>query len=296
MVVKNAALAVDTLTQTTEVFYPETDGMPLPDAPYQLTHFVEIIYILKFFFRLRKDVAVSGDNFIYFKEGSPRANVSPDCFVLLGGNVQSIWDNNRYLVWEVGKAPDFVLEIGSPSTWRNDLGEKRDLYARLGVGEYWMFDPSGGDHYGFALRGETLVDGEYRPLDMREDADGGVSGHSAVLNLELRWREGRLRFYDPVGARWLENMEETGAARESAEVRAESERVAREVAEVQAASAESAREVAEVQAASAESAREVAEAQAASAESARQAAQLELQAAEARADRLEAELRRLRGE
>ena len=266
MVIKNAARVADAPTRTTEVFYPETDGMPLPDAPYQLTHFVEIIYILKFFFRSRKDVAVSGDNFIYFKEGSPRANVSPDCFVLLGGNVQSIWDNNRYLVWEVGKAPDFVLEIGSPSTWRNDLGEKRDLYARLGVVEYWMFDPSGGDHYGFALRGERLVDGEYSELEMREDADGGVSGHSAVLNLELRWREGRLRFYDPVGARWLENMEETGAARESAEVRAESERVARQIAE------------------------EVAESE----RDARQTAQAERDAERERADRLEAELRRLR--
>ena len=237
MVVKNAAPTVDTSTAT-EIFYPETDGMPMPDALYQLSHFVEIISILKFFFSERKDVAVSGDNFIYFKEGDLNARVAPDCFALIGGNVASLWANNRYLIWEVGKAPDFVLEIGSPSTWRKDLGEKRDLYASLGVLEYWMFDPSGGEHYGFALRGETLVDGEYRPLDMREDADGGVSGRSAVLNLELHWGEGRLRFYDPVGGNWLENMEETGARAEFAEVRAESERVARQVAEAQAKSAE----------------------------------------------------------
>ncbi len=228
MVVKNAALVADMPTQTTEVFYPETDGMPMPDALYQLSHFVEIISILKFFFSERKDVAVSGDNFIYFKEGDLNARVAPDCFALFGGNVASLWANNRYLMWEVGKAPDFVLEIGSPSTWRKDLGEKRDLYASLGVLEYWMFDPSGGEHYGFALRGETLMDGEYRPLDMREDADGDVSGRSAVLNLELHWGEGRLRFYDPVGGNWLENMEETGS-------RAESERLARESAEARAA-------------------------------------------------------------
>ena len=140
--------------------------MPLPDALYQIRHFLEILTVLKSFFSPRNDVAVSGDNFIYYEEGNPNANFAPDCFVLIGGNVDSLWDNDRYLMWEVGKAPDFVLEIGSPSTWRNDLGDKRDLYASLGVVEYWMFDPSGGDHYGFALRGETLVDGEYGELDM----------------------------------------------------------------------------------------------------------------------------------
>ena len=223
---------------TTDIFYPETDGMPLPDALYQLRHFLEILTVLKSFFSLRKDVAVSGDNFIYYEEGNPHANLAPDCFVLIGGNVDSLWDNNRYLMWEVGKAPDFVLEIGSLSTWRKDLGDKRDLYARLGVVEYWMFDPSGGDHYGFALRGETLVDGEYRELDMVRGADGSVWGYSPVLNLELHWRGGRLWFYDPVGGRWLENTEEAIARAESAEARAhaaeaerELERAARESAE-----------------------------------------------------------------
>lgn len=203
----------------TTIFYPESDGMPLPDALYQLDYFVEIISILKLFFSPREDVAVSGDNFIYYQEGNPRTNVAPDCFVLIGGNVDSLWSNNTYLVWEVGKAPDFVMEIGSPSTWRQDLGPKRDLYASLGVGEYWMFDPSGGEHYGFGLRGETLVDGEYRELEMVRDADSGVWARSDVLNLELHWREGRLWFYDPVGGRWLENMEEKEARAEAAEAR-----------------------------------------------------------------------------
>ena len=204
---------------TTDIFYPETDGMPLPDALYQLDHFIEILSILKSFFSPRKDVAVSGDNFIYYQEGNPRANVAPDCFALIGGNVDSLWDNNRYLMWEVGKAPDFVLEIGSPSTWRQDMGPKRELYASLGVVEYWMFDPSGGDHYGFALRGETLVDGEYREMDMVRGADGSVWGYSPVLSLELHWRDGRLWFYDPTARRWIENMEETEARAQTAEVR-----------------------------------------------------------------------------
>ena len=42
-----------------------------------------------------------------------------------------------------GQAPDFVLEIASPSTGNRDVTEKRDGYAALGIPEYWRFDPKG---------------------------------------------------------------------------------------------------------------------------------------------------------
>ena len=220
MIAKNAALAAGTSTRT-EVFYPETDGMPLPDGRYQSRHYRDLLAMLELFFRLRDDVEVGGDIFIYYVEGNPRVTVAPDCFVVIGVSMESFERNNTYLMWEVGKAPDFVLEIGSPSTWRNDLGSKRELYASLGVGEYWMFDPSGGEYYGFALRGERFVDGEYRALEMREDADGGIWGHSRTLNLEFHWEDGRLRLYDPVGERWLQTSSELEAARVAAESRVE---------------------------------------------------------------------------
>ena len=39
---------------------------------------------------------------------------------------------------EVSRADaDFVLEVASKSTWREDLGPKRDIYARPGVKEYF---------------------------------------------------------------------------------------------------------------------------------------------------------------
>ena len=221
MVAKDIALSADTSTRT-KVFYPETDDMPLPDGLYQHSHFWEIISILNYFFRLRDDVVVAGDVFIYYVEGHPNVRIAPDCFVVFGVSRESFERNNTYLMWEVGKPPDFVLEIGSPSTARRDLVGKRELYASLGIGEYWRFDPSGGDHYGEPLVGEELVDGEYRELVMGVGSEGSVWGYSAALKLELHWEEGRLWFYDSVEGRWLENMEETGVAREAAEARAES--------------------------------------------------------------------------
>ncbi len=40
-------------------------------------------------------------------------------------------------------APDFVVEILSPSTSRRDQSVKFDLYAANGVKEYWIVDPAG---------------------------------------------------------------------------------------------------------------------------------------------------------
>ncbi len=40
-------------------------------------------------------------------------------------------------------APDLVVEVLSPSTARNDKTRKKDIYARCGVQEYWIVDPSG---------------------------------------------------------------------------------------------------------------------------------------------------------
>ena len=43
--------------------------------------------------------------------------------------------------WTRAPIPLLVVEIHSPYTGRRDREEKRDLYARAGVEEYWMIDP-----------------------------------------------------------------------------------------------------------------------------------------------------------
>ena len=64
--------------------------------------------------------------------------VVPDVMVAFG--VPRERYRSSYQTWRMGKAPDFVLEVASRSTWRRDYGAKRELYERLGVAEYMIFD------------------------------------------------------------------------------------------------------------------------------------------------------------
>ncbi len=202
-----------------KVFYPETDGKPLPDGEYQAPLYIEVVGTLRTHFSNRPDVHVNGNTMFYYEEGNPRRVISPDCYVAFGVDVETILRNNTYLLWEMGKPPDFVLEIGSPSTARNDLGGKRDLYARLGIGEYWRFDGTGQDFYREPLAGEYLENGEYRRYDLNHEPDGMVWGHSPTLNLDLCWDNGRLRYFNPTTGTWLLNQQEENAARQTAEAR-----------------------------------------------------------------------------
>src|SRR3954449_9571408 len=40
------------------------------------------------------------------------------------------------------RVPELAVEVRSPSTWRYDIGRKRELYERHGVRELWLVDTS----------------------------------------------------------------------------------------------------------------------------------------------------------
>ena len=241
---------VATTAAAPEVVYPETDGMPLPDGESQAPVYRRVVGTIEVHVGNIPGARVNGNTFIYYVEGNPRLSVSPDCYVVFGlteaaEESLSLKGNNTYLLWEVGKAPDFVMEIGSKSTATEDMGRKRDLYADLGVREYWRYDPTGGEFYGEPLVGERLVDGEYERVEMNRESDGRVWGLSEVLNLEFWWDGVELRFWDPVAGRWLLNYEEEHDAwleaegrADFAEARADAERASREAAEIRAERAE----------------------------------------------------------
>ena len=213
-----------TTKTASEIVYPETDGMPLPDGVFQDPLFREIVSTLETHFKDRPNTVVSGNTFIYYEEGNPRRSVSPDCYVAYDSDLELLLSNNTYRLWEMGKPPDFALEIASESTATADTGSKRDLYARLAIPEYWRYDSTGGEFYGEPLVGEHLADGEYRRLDMHTEPDGRAWAHSPILNLDLWWDDGRLHFWDPMAEQWLLNQKEAQAAFDAERTRADRER------------------------------------------------------------------------
>jgi Uma2 family endonuclease len=155
-------------------------------------------------YRDRTDVFVGGNMMMFHVQGNGRKHVSPDVFVALGvrpGPDRAVWKT-----WEEGKLADFVLEVTSKSTRGKDEGDKKRLYERLGVREYWQYDPTG-DYLDPILKGRRLdAQGVYRSLALQAGADGILHGESEVLSLHLCLDHSdgnRLRYRDPQTGEYL---------------------------------------------------------------------------------------------
>ena len=165
-----------------EIDYPCSDGQPMTENDWQLHAMLYAIGALQAHFAHRPDVYVSGDTLVCYEEGDIGKSVAPDVFVVLGAPAHK---RMVYKLWEEPKAPDFVLEVASPGTWRDDEGRKGELYARLGVREYWQYDPMGG-LLAVRLRGRRLVDGGvYEAQPVVEGLDGTLMLRNGTLGLDL---------------------------------------------------------------------------------------------------------------
>ena len=221
----------------------------LPDPPKRDMLQEETMYdfysMIKPHFAHRKGVLISGAGYLRRTVGEQGDFVPDGVFVDGVEDPGAIIWRNGYVIDEVGKPPAFVLEIGSRSTGKRDYTVKRDGYARLGVGEYWRFDPSGGKFHDTHISGDLLVDGEYVPIEIVIEPDGRRWGYSEALGLELWWDNKKLRLRDPVAGEFLPTPEETAEAYELAQKRAEFAERRAEFAEDIAESERAARQSAE---------------------------------------------------
>ena len=176
------------------VAYPESDGKPMAETEAHRDLMIDFILILKDYFENQEDVCVSGNMLMYYEEGNPKKVVAPDVFVAFGVEKKQ---RRTYRTWEEGHTPDFVLEVASPSTFKKDIGQKKDIYASvLAVKEYYIYDPLGQIVPSFI--GYRLIDGEYKEIDF---VNGRLT--SEVLGLELGEIEDKLRLYNPKSSQWL---------------------------------------------------------------------------------------------
>ena len=205
-----------TIKSAPTILYPESDGKPMAETDTHRDLITDCIQTLEWHYREEPDVYVSGNLLVYYEPyPNPRA-VAPDVFVVHGVSKKQ---RRIFVTSEENKAPDFVLEVGSRGTYRQDLERKKNIYAaRLGVKEYYIYIPYGVVEEAFM--GFRLVEGAYERIEFVNDRLS-----STVLGLELGMHEGALRFYHPQTQQWLrppkERVERAEERAEHAEERAE---------------------------------------------------------------------------
>ena len=161
--------------------YPDSDGHFLPPNPLQANAIVELRNSMRTHFLDVPNVVVEGSMFLYYAEGEADERlvlgkrvgkyIAPELIVVLD---HELGGRGTYKVWVEGKPPDFALEVISPSSELRNRAAKKELYERIGIGEYFVFQPDpqrpGPRFVGYALEGSR-----YRALGPDPDfSPGGI--------------------------------------------------------------------------------------------------------------------------
>jgi Uma2 family endonuclease len=192
-----------------DLIYPESDGKPMAETPLHRDEMHDLIFRLRRHLRHDPGAYVSGNMMVYYEQGNPAAVFSPDVFVALGAG-----DRRRriYKLWEEACGPTVVFEVSSRGTSLEDEGNKKVLCARLGVREYWLYDPEA-EYLDPPLQGWQLSALGY--VSIRPQADGFLP--SRVLGVQLALREGLVELYDASSGDRLLRADELGQRLEAAE-------------------------------------------------------------------------------
>ncbi|WP_346292049.1 Uma2 family endonuclease [Sphaerothrix gracilis] len=158
-------------------------------------------------------VFIGTDINLYYESRHPLWHKRPDWFVCLGVAAAARQEELRwsYVIWQEGVAPFLVLELLSPGTEAEDLGQtlrevsqpptKWEVYERiLRIPYYVIFD-----RYTNQLRAFSLLPTRYREIDLPdqrlwfEEVELGLGiWQGRYQGAEGHW----LRWYDTAG-RWI---------------------------------------------------------------------------------------------
>ena len=168
------------------VTYPSSDGKPMAETDVHLRWMIRLIELLRRHYA-GTQTYVSGNLLLYYVEGNPKKRVAPDVFVVKGVEQH---DRRVFKLWEEGIAPQVVLEVSSKGTAEEDLWQKPRIYERLGVREYFLFDPLA-EYLEPALIGFRRIDGDDPDAGLaRMEMDDSETLISEELGMLLRL-EGR---------------------------------------------------------------------------------------------------------
>jgi Uma2 family endonuclease len=270
-----------------ELAYPISFPKNLPsednrlmDSPWHRGQMELLINVLPTAWKER-DFYCGGNMCIHFSEEQLRNQqfLGPDFFVVL--NVDPNRLRSYWATWEEkGRYPDFIVELISPTTARQHLTTKKNLYEKtFRTAEYFCYDPDG-----FQLSGWRLRE-DYQPIPVENQRMWSEKLEMWLGNWTGTW-DGQettwLRFFDRDG-----NLLPTGEEKEAAHAEAEAARADQEAARAKLEAARAEQEAARATSATARADKEAAIAANASAARA---------AAEEEADRLRKELEALRAQ
>lgn len=202
-----------------DIFYPTSDGKPVAETYLHLYALLVTLEVLTQYLQGRR-ATVLANQFLYYAEGFPKLRVAPDVMVIFevepGGR-------DNYKIWEEKQVPAVIFEMTSKSTKNEDLTEKKTLYERLGVQEYWLFDPKG-EWIKSKLRGYRLQQERYQQI---------TDGRSIPLQLRLQVEGDLIGFYREDTGEKLLMPRELAAALKQEQIAKEQERLARQEAEAE---------------------------------------------------------------
>jgi Uma2 family endonuclease len=226
-----------------------------------------------FFRRIGRRIYVSSELAVFYP-GKER--FSPDVLAVLDVEPH---DREKWVVSAEGKGLDLVIEVYYRGSKTRDFKTKVEMYAELGITEYFIFD-----RRNLSLRGYRLPQAEEgraaKPDVYEAIAPQGGVYPSQVLGLDLMVEGSKLRFLygmaevpeaEELVGKLQSKMDDLLARAEEAEKRAAAE-TERAAAEAERASADTERAAAEAERASAEAERAAAEAERAAAEAERASA------------------------
>ncbi len=182
-----------------EEYLLEEDEMGESGPQFDLIHY--LVEVMRWLFHIENWYIAGNLELYHHTVKNSQNKITPDISVFKGIIISS--EARRTMTsWTVGpgEIPPVIFEISSQSTWRSDImvGEnnKPEIYGRLGVKEYFAYDPNEPPVWR-ATRGRRLVGWRYEngnPLEISPDELGRL--WSSELNSWLVADGPMLRLYD----------------------------------------------------------------------------------------------------
>ena len=185
----------DPAIDDSHIDYPREDDEPMGETGLHARAIMYLYHALSMLFPDPTTRYIAADMFLYYQKGNPRVAKVPDVMLIKG--IDGSYERGSFKTWVEQALPQFIMEVSSRSTWTEDPRTKKVLYERLGVQEYFIFDPQQ-EFLETPLMGFRLVDGRYLSLDVRDNRV-----FSEQLGTTI-YHEGEvLRVIDPLTGRYI---------------------------------------------------------------------------------------------